>query len=102
VTTLDEYKQATLDINLTDLKYLFSGRIPMAKGKLYTYCVLYHPKPSRDAGGNDTTPPSQILIKPTDVLAQDDKTVAMIATRQIPKEYEDKLELLEIIVRPFS
>lgn len=74
----------------------------MAKGKLFTYAVLFHPRPLRDAGGNDTTPPSQILIKPTEVLAQDDKTVAMIATRQIPEEYADKLDLVEVIVRPFS
>lgn len=74
----------------------------MPKGKLFTYAVLFHPKPSRDAGGNDTTPPSQLLIKPTDVLADDSATVAKIATRAIPKEYEDRLELVEIAVRPFS
>jgi hypothetical protein len=74
----------------------------MAKGKLYSYAVLFHPKSTRDPGGNDTTPPSEILIKPTDVLAADDKTVAMIATRAIPKEYEQKLDLCEVIVKPFS
>jgi hypothetical protein len=63
--------------------------------------VLYHPKPSRDAGGNDTTPKSEMLIKPTDVLAADSETVAKIATRAIPKEYDDKLDLVEISVRPF-
>ena len=74
----------------------------MAKGKLFTYCVLFHPKPQRDAGGNDTTPKSEILIKPTDVLADNADTVAKIAMRAIPKEYDDKLELVEIAVRPFS
>lgn len=74
----------------------------MAKGKLYSYAVIFHPKPTKDTAGNDTTPKSEIMIKPTDILATDDKQVAMIATRQIPKEYEDKLDLVEVIVRPFS
>jgi len=74
----------------------------MAKGKLFTYAVLFHPKPLRDAGGNDITPKSEIVIAPTDTLAMDDKQVAMLATRSIPREYEDKLDCVEVLVRPFS
>jgi hypothetical protein len=74
----------------------------MAKGKLYTYAVLFHPKPKRDAGGNDITEKSEIILPPTDCMAADDKQVAMIATRQIPETYEDKLDCVEVIVRPFS
>jgi len=73
----------------------------MAKGALFTYAVLFHPKPSRDVAGNDTTPKSEIIIKPTDVLAIDSKQAGMIATRLIPKEYDDRLDLVEVIVRPF-
>jgi hypothetical protein len=74
----------------------------MAKGKLFTYAVLFHPKPTKDTAGNDTTPKSELLIKPTDCLAATADQVRMIATRQIPKEYEDRLDLVEVIVRPFN
>lgn len=74
----------------------------MAKGRLFSYAVLFHPKPTKDPAGNDTTPKSEILIKPTDILATTADQVGMVATRQIPKEYEDRLDLCEVIVKSFS
>jgi hypothetical protein len=90
-----------LNVALAEMKEEKEGT-QMAKGKLFTYVVLHHPKQTRDAGGNDTTPPSIILIKPTDVLSSDPETVGKIATRQIPAAYDDKLETCEIIIRPFA
>ena len=73
----------------------------MAKGKLFEYAVLFHPKESEDARGNDTTPPSQLLVSPVVVLAGSDKEVAMRAARAVPEKYETQLEQVEIVVRPF-
>lgn len=74
----------------------------MAKGMLFEYAILYHPKPSKDANGNDTTPKSEIVKPVTTILATSDKQVGILAARQIPDEYLDKLDQVEIIVRPFA
>ena len=70
--------------------------------KLFEYAVLYHPKPRKDANQNEVEEPSEILVKPEIKLAKSDKEIAMLAARAIPEKYIDKLEQVEIIVRPFN
>lgn len=72
------------------------------RGKLYTYLAIYHPRETKDAGGNDITEKSKLIIPPTDILATSEKIVATTASRQIPDEYADKLEEVEVLIRPFS
>ena len=70
------------------------------KGNLFTYAVLYHPKVIKDAAGNEIQESSTILVQPTSIIAQDDGGARIIAARAIPAEFTDKLEQVEIIVRP--
>lgn len=51
--------------------------------------------------GNETQGHDELLVKPTFVLAKSDKEVAMRAAREIPDAYLDKLERIEVCVRPF-
>lgn len=75
----------------------------MAKGRLFEYAVLWHPKEKKDAAGNPMeTKKSQIVKPPTMEIAAKEEEVAMIAARAIPEEYMDKLDEIEIIVRPFA
>lgn len=69
--------------------------------RLFEYAVLYHPKVVKDAMGNETQGPDRIISDPIFTLAKDDKEVAMRAARAIPDEYLDKLDQVEIVVRPF-
>lgn len=73
----------------------------MAQKKLYEYAILFHPKVRKDAQGNETQEPDSILVKPTLVLAADDKQVAIQAAREIPDDKLDVLDQVEICVRPF-
>ena len=74
----------------------------MAKGKLFEYAVLYHPREKKDAAGNPIeTKKSIIVTELTRVLATSDKEVGMLAAKAIPDEYNDKLDDVEIIIRPF-
>lgn len=73
----------------------------MAKGKLYEYALLYHPKPEKDAAGKDIQAKSSIIKVPVMVLANSPEEVGILASRAIPDEFIDKLEDVEIIVRPF-
>lgn len=63
--------------------------------KLYQYAAFYTPSDK-----NSVELP-QIIIEPTAVLAEDEKTIAIIAARTLPEKYMDKLNQVEIIVRPF-
>lgn len=69
--------------------------------KLFEYAILHHPKVVKDQAGNETQGPDTILKEPTHVMAASDKEVAMRAAREIPEAYLNKLEEVEICVRPF-
>ena len=74
----------------------------MAKGKLFEYAVLYHPKEKKDAAGNPLESKRSIVVtEVTRVLAASDKEVAMLAAKAVPDDYNDKLEDVEIVIRPF-
>jgi len=74
----------------------------MAKGKLFEYAVIYHPREKKDAAGNPLEQKKSILVQDiTKVLAGSDKEVAMLAAKAIPNEYDDKLDDVEIVIRPF-
>jgi len=73
----------------------------MAKGKLFEYAVLYHPKPTKEQNDRGETPKSELLIEPKIVLSLDQNQAAMLAARAIPETHVDKLDDLEICVRPF-
>ena len=70
------------------------------KGKLFEYAVLFHPEP-RKVGEEWVTDPSELIVEPTRVVARDDKAVAITASRAIPEKFLDKLDKVEVIVRPF-
>jgi len=73
----------------------------VAKGKLFEYAVIFHPK-EKDAAGNALeTKKSIIVTDVTRVLATSDKEVGMLAAKSIPDEYSDKLDDVEIVIRPF-
>jgi hypothetical protein len=74
----------------------------MARGSLFQYAVLYHPREKKDAAGNPTETKKSILVTPvTNILATSDKEVGILAARSLPEEYLDKLDDVEIIVKPF-
>lgn len=69
--------------------------------KLFQFAVIYNPKTTKDPAGNETQGPPVLLVPITDVLATGEKEVAMRAARMIPEQYLDKLDLVEVCVRPF-
>ena len=66
------------------------------ESRLYEYAILRHPKTEKDK-----QEPSSILKAPSFVMAKSDKEVGMKAAREIPDTYLDKLEEVEICIRPF-
>jgi len=70
------------------------------RGKLFEFAVLYHPQPKKE-DGVEVRPPSQVIVPLDMVLARDDQEVLIKASREIPEDFLDKLDRVEIAVRPF-
>lgn len=69
--------------------------------KLYEYAVIYNPLATKDQKERGETPKSVLVVDVTRVLSNNDKEAMMLAARAIPTEYTDKLDRLEIALRPF-
>lgn len=69
-------------------------------GRIFEYAVLFHPKP-RKVGDETVTDPSQIIVDVKRVVASDVGAVSIMAARDIPVEYIDKLDQVDIALRPF-
>ena len=73
----------------------------MAKGKLFEYAILYHPKPSKEQRDAGESPKSEIVAEPKLVLSIGQEQVAVLAARAIPEAHLGHLDDIEIVVRPF-
>lgn len=74
----------------------------MAKGIIYEYAVLYHPKEKKDTAGNVIEEKkSEVVVPVTRIVATSESEVGMLAARSVPKEYEDKIPDLQVFIRPF-
>jgi hypothetical protein len=70
----------------------------MSKSKLVQYAIICHPTVKQIK--EDST--KSKLIQPLDtILATDEKAVLMTASMNIPVEYKEQLDQVEIVVRPF-
>jgi hypothetical protein len=70
----------------------------MSKSKLFQYAIIWHPteKQVKDDGTK-----SKLVKELTTILATDEKAVLMTASMNIPVEYKEQLDQVEIVVRPF-
>lgn len=71
--------------------------------KMFEYAVLYHPNPTKDQHDRGESPKSEVIVKPTTVVATTEAEVQRIASRAIPESFEteNKMDLVEILIRPF-
>ena len=73
----------------------------MARGQLFEYAVLYHPKPTRDQLDAGVTPTSVVVQEPKRILATNQTEISILAARELPADYLNRLNEIEILVRPF-
>ncbi len=66
--------------------------------KIFEYAAILHPTRARKEEGEQ----SVILVKPTVCLAHDLSAATVIASRALPEEVLDKLDRVEVAVRPFD
>jgi len=65
--------------------------------KLFQYAVFFVPTPKELEKGEKP----KVLVDIKSVVAKSENDVRTIASREIPEEYLDKLEQVNIVVRPF-
>lgn len=76
----------------------------MSKGRVFEYAILHHPRPKKAKEGEPEDRPKSVFINGgiQHIIAKDETEVGMIAARHIPDEFMDKLDEVEIVVRPLS
>lgn len=67
------------------------------RGSLFEFVVLYHPKKTK--GSKQAK--SEIVVDLQRTVAKGEQEAVILASRLIPDEYTDKLEDVEIAIRPF-
>lgn len=73
---------------------------PMAQ-KLFEYAAIFTPAPTKEEMERGVKPKSELIVPITSCLANNEKEAMMLASRALPEKYTDKLEQVEIAVRPF-
>jgi hypothetical protein len=69
--------------------------------KIFEYAVLHHPIATKEQQERGDKPRSVLIVDVKRVLANNEKEAAMLAARDIPDEFTDKLDRVEIALRPF-
>lgn len=67
------------------------------KPRLYEFALILHPKPEEEG---KKAPKSELIGDVKRILATESE-VEIIAARAIPEEYLDRLDEVEIAIRPF-
>ncbi len=69
--------------------------------KIFEYAVIHHPVATKDQQDRGDKPKSELIVDVKRVLANNEKEAAMLAARDIPEAFTDKLDRVEIALRPF-
>lgn len=70
----------------------------MTKSRLFQYIIVWNPT-EKQVKEESLKP--KLIQGVTDVLSTDENSVRMTAAMNIPQEYKDQLDQIEIAVRPF-
>lgn len=71
----------------------------MSKAKLFEYAILVHTdtKDAKKTGSART----KLLSEVNHIVATDEKQAAILAAREIPEQYLNNLDNVEVLIRPF-
>ncbi len=67
------------------------------KSKLFQYAIIWHPNEAEAKDGKK----SKLISSPAYILATDQNAAQIAAAMNIPAEYKDNLEQIDIAIRPF-
>jgi hypothetical protein len=64
---------------------------------LFQYAIIFHPTEKEAKNGKK----SKIVVEPTTIMAETETIASMKIIKKIPKEYDERLDQIEIAIRPF-
>ena len=70
------------------------------KKKLFQFAVVYHEVIDKGENKKEEIS-SKVIIEPSTILAQDEKVALLQVAKKIPDDYQEKLQDVEILLRPF-
>lgn len=65
--------------------------------RVFQYLAFFTPNEAEVEAGEKP----RLIVQPTFVVSESQQAVALLAARAIPDEYVDKLDRVEVAVRPF-
>jgi hypothetical protein len=65
--------------------------------QLFQYAVIL--RPTEKQAKKDVK--SKIIVSTTEILAESEQLATMMIVRKLPKEHEDQLSQIDILIRPF-
>ena len=69
----------------------------MSKAKLFQYAVIWNPSEAQEEEGKKAT----LIVELTTVLASNEKSIGLKAAKAIPDEYDEELDQIDIVIKPF-
>ncbi len=69
----------------------------MRRFNLFQYAIVLQPK-FKDG---EVVEEGKIIVEPKYTFAESEREVTIVASREIPDEYMDQLDRVEVAVRPF-
>ncbi len=66
--------------------------------KIFEIAAIYVPTEDKET---KTKEKAEIIVAPTSVLAKDQATASMLAARLVPDKFADRLDQVQVAVRPF-
>ena len=67
------------------------------RSKIFQYAVIWHPTEAESKEGLV----SKLILDVQNVLGVDKDSILMGAAMEIPSEYKNKLDQIEVVIRPF-
>lgn len=68
------------------------------KSQLFQYAIIWHPTEKQV---KEESAKSRLIGEIKTILSADEKSVLMSASMDIPAEYKENLDQIQIVVRPF-
>lgn len=67
------------------------------RAQLFQYAAIYNPtKEERENGAK-----AEVILEPKTVLAKSEQVAGMMAVREIPEKWAEKLDNIDVVIRPF-
>lgn len=70
----------------------------MTKSKLFQFAIIWHPTEKQV---KDESKKSKVIVDLKTILSSDQNSALMAASMEIPSDYKDQLDQIEIAIKSF-